>query len=93
MGLPRHRVSFFCRNRRRPSGLVLEPELAWAWGRGLRYTASSLIGEPIRPVDQKGSLPPAIRTWGGFCCPEIQGCLPVRPGNLYLSNGTTAPDR
>ena len=70
MGLPRHRVSFFCRNRRRPSGLVLEPELAWAWGRG--SIVSSLIGEPIRPVDQEGWLPLTIRKWGFL--------LPVKPG-------------
>ena len=80
MGLPRHRVSFFCRNRRRPSGLVLEPELAWAWGRG--SIVSSLIGEPIRPVDQEGWLPLTIRKWG-FLLPGKPG-LSTRPARKPL---------
>ena len=53
-----------------PVGLVSEPELAWAWGLG--SIVSSLIGEPIRPVDQEGSLPPAIHKWGFL--------LPGKPG-------------
>ena len=60
MGLLRHRVSLS--EPASPFGLVLEPELAWAWGPG--SIVSSLIGEPFRPVDQEDWLPSAIRTWG-----------------------------
>ena len=78
MDLPRHRVSLS--EPASPVGLVLEPELAWAWGPG--SIVSSLIGEPIRPVDQEGSLPPAIRTWG-FLLPGKPG-LSIRPARKPL---------
>ena len=79
MGLPKASGVIFLLEPASPVGVGVGTRVGVGVGRGLRYTASSLIGEPIRPVDQKGSLPPAIRTWGVFCCPEIQGCLPVGP--------------